>query len=451
MRPARKIWYRTNFALQVLLMAGILGMIAAFAIAHNLRFDLTKTKRYTLSPQSSKILKELKDPVKAIAFYQEGSSEWKAARELLEQYRYYSDKFSYELVDPDKRPAVAKEYEIASYGTIVIECRGRVEKIFDLTEEELTNAIVRATRKGKKKILFVKGHGEHDLEDFQRSGYSMVKKALEDQNYEVSSLVLLREGEVPKGTAVLVLAGPKKDLLPKEIEAIKRYLEDGGKLLALVDPPTVKNVKAFLKEYGLLLQDDIIIDRVSRVLGGDYLIPVVSLYEPHPITKDFRLASFFPLAQSISLQKEPPKGVELVPLAKTAPQSWGEVDRRRLKEKGEASFEEGKDHKGPLIVAAVATKKVGGKRKARIVLFGDSDFATNAHFGISGNGDLFLNAVSWLAEEEELIAIRPRPTNFTPLFLSRSEARWLFWLCVVVLPGGVAATGAITAIRRWKR
>ncbi|MBW2038918.1 MAG: GldG family protein [Deltaproteobacteria bacterium] len=451
----RSIRYGANVFLLTIFLLGILVIINALSARHNIRFDLTKTKRYTLSPQSVKVLQGLKEEVKAIAFYREGEAARKGAEDLLEQYAYLSKRFKYKFIDPDRHPGKAKKYEITSYGIVVVECGGKEEKVFDLTEESFTNAIIRATREGRKIIYFLQGHGEHALDDVQRSGYSLVKRTIEDQNYKVKTLLLLREKGVPQDAAVLVIGGPQKDLLPLEIEDIKKYVERGGKLLIMADPYSGQNLRRFLDGYGLHLVDDVIIDKLSRVLSGDYLTPVVSLYENHPITGNFRDASFFPVAQSITIDREPPGGIEVASLAKTGPQSWGELDRERL-EKGEATFEEGRDKEGPLIVAAVSTKRVeakGGKgKKARIVLFGDSDFITNTYFGISGNGDLFLNAVSWLAEEEDLIAIRPKPPNITPIILSPSQVRWVFWLAVVILPGAVILAGVfILARRRWRR
>ncbi|RLB04860.1 MAG: hypothetical protein DRG50_08180 [Deltaproteobacteria bacterium] len=447
----RSIKYGANVFLVTTFLLAILVIIGAISVRHNVRFDLTKTKRYTLSPQSVKVLKGLKEEVRALAFYREGEARRRRAEDLLEQYVYHSRRFKYEFIDPDRHPGKAKRYEITTYGTVVVECRGRQEKVFDLTEQSLTNALIRVTRQGRKVIYFLRGHGEHALDDVQRNGYSLVKKTIEDQNYKVKTLLLLRGRGVPPDATLLVIGGPKKDLLPLEIRDIKGFIERGGKLLIMADPYSGKNLKKFLSDYGLHLGDDVIIDKLSRVLGGDYLIPVVSLYEDHPITRNFRDASFFPVAQSITIDKEPREGLEVVPLAKTGPQSWAEVDRERLN-RGEASYEEGHDKKGPLIVAAVATKGVrirGGKpKRARIVLFGDSDFVTNTYFGISGNGDLFLNAISWLAEEEDLIAIRPKPPNITPIILSPSQARWVFWLAVVILPGVVILAGVFILARR---
>ena len=443
--------YGVNVFLITISLLGILVIIGALSVRHNQRFDLTETRRYILSPQSIKILQGLKEQVKVSAFYQNATRG--GADDLLAQYAYHSRRFTYEVIDPDRYPLKAQRYGIANYGTVVVEYGKRQEKIFALTERALTNTIIRVTKKKKKIVYFLQGHGEHGLDDTERNGYSAIKKAVEDQSYVVKPLLLLRVQGVPHDAALVVIGGPQKDFLPIETRDIKQYVERGGKLLIMADPYTGPNLMKFLDGYGLHLGDDVIIDKLGRIFGGDYLIPVVSVYEDHPITENFGFSSFFPLVQSITIAQKPPKDIEVSSLAQTGTQSWAEVDREGL-EKGEALFEEDQDNGGPLTVAAVATKRVettGDKgERARIVLFGDSDFIANSFFSIlgTGNGDFFLNALSWLVEDEDLIAIRPKPPKISPLMLRPSEARWIFWFAVVILPGSVAGAGVLILTRR---
>jgi len=237
-------------------------------------------------------------------------------------------------------------------------------------------------------------------------------------------------------------------------------------LLVLLDPEQAPALARFLEKHGIRPGQDVIVDRLSRVLGGDYLIPVVSQYESHPITKDFTLASFFPFARTMDAASSPPPGVTAQVLARTGQGSWAETDRETLKQ-GQARFDPGKDRQGPVPVGAVATVEVkppakkaettpvegagpgaAASRKARIVAYGTAAFASNNYLNLSGNKDLFLNSISWLAEEEDLISIRPREAKFTPLILTARQGQAAFWVGVVVPPAVALAAGVTVGIRR---
>lgn len=457
----------------ILLVLGILVFVEAISARHSARLDLTASKRFTLSEQTSRILKNLEKPVRVTAFYQEGSPQAEEAKELLDQYAYASRKFSFTFVDPDRFPGKARRYKITAYGTLMLETDTREEKITQATEQELTNALLRVMRKAEKVIYFINGHDEKSTEDYDKDGYSGVKKAIEDQNYVVRDLLLMRTEEVPADASVLIIAGPKKAFFPEEISTLKRFIDQGGHLLILIDPETDTGLGVFLKSYGIEVGQDIIVDKLSRLFGADYLTPIVSQYaDYHPITENFKTASFFPLARSIRLAKDVPQHVQNTELAETGPNSWAETDLVMLK-KGKASFDSQKDTMGPIPVAMVSTiqhetedvKDVQTEktpedkaeesddqkdipRPARIVVFGDSDFAGNAYVNLSGNRDLFMNAVSWLAEEEDLIAIRPKERASQPVILSYTQTRVIFWASVVLLPGGVLIIGVVVLRQR---
>ena len=452
----RSVKYGTNVFIITIFLLGILALLGVLSVRHNGRLDLTENKRYSLSPQTVKLLQGLTEEVKARAFYQEGNQGKQGAQYLFDQYTNRAKRFTYEFIDPDRQPTKAKQYAITNYGTVVLECGTRQERLDTLTEASLTNAIIRATRQDKKIVYFLQGHGEHSLTDEGRNGYSAVERVVEEQNYVVKSLLLLRTAGVPADAALVVIGGPQKDVLPQEITALKQYVEGGGKLLVMADPYTGRNLKGFIDGYGLHLGDDFIIDKRSKVLGGDYGIPVVSDYADHPITANFSAATFFPMAQTISIDTESPPDIEVTPLAKTGTESWGEVDWKLLG-KGQAEFTKGQDRQGPVTVAAVATKRVKAKttgetdKNARIALFGDSDFVSNSFIAVGGNGDFFLNALSWLAEEGDLIAVRPKPPRSQPLFLSPAQANGIKWFTVAILPGIVAGVGVFILIRRRRR
>lgn len=452
----RQTRYGLNTALALFLFLVIVVVVEALAIRHNARVDLTEGRRHTLSDQSIRLLESLENEVHAVAFFHTDQPGKAAAKVLLDQYAHFSPQFTYEFVDPDRRPGLARRYGITTYGTIVLESGGKEEKVTLLAEEKFTNALVKLRREGRRVIYFLTGHGEADLESPEAKGISQVKQALTGVAYDVKPLLLLREKEVPRDAAVLVIGGPAKDLLPTELEAVEAYLKRGGKLLVLLDPFTAPGLSDLLRKYGLIMGNDVIVDRLSRAFGGDYLLPVVTQYEEHPITRNFNVASFFPFARTVDAAPEPPPTITAQVLGRTSSGSWAETDREGL-ERGEAAFDEGKDREGPVPIGAVATLEVifddegpesGQEKKGRIVAYGTSGFIRNTHLNLSGNRDLFLNSVSWLAEEEELIAIRPRQAKFTPLVLTLRQNQLAFWGTFILPPLAIIGTGVAVAFRR---
>ena len=456
-----------NVALMTLLLLGIICLVEAISVKHNTRIDLTEGKRYTLSDQTKKVVKGLTKEVQVAAFFRADQPDRRPAEDLLRQYADLSSKFHFEIVDPDRNPGRAKRYGITTYGTTILEIKDKEEKITEVDEEHLTNGLVKLFREGKRTIYFLKGHGENELDDGSRNGYRQAKDALEKANYQTKELLLLREPQVPADAAVLVISGPKRDPAESELKALQAFLERGGKLLLQLDPFAAPTLKEFLGRYGVRVGDDVIVDQYSRVLGGDYLMPVISKYYSHPITRDFTLASLFPFARSIDVAEKSPEGVSAQKLGETGPGSWAETDKGELN-RGELTFDKDKDRQGPVPVGVVVTVEAKGaaetpgekkasekdtdKRSsggaARLVVFGNSGFASNNFLKFSGNLDLFLNSVSWLAEEEGQISIRPREAKSTPIFLTAMQGRLAFWLPVVVVPALLIVSGTSVVLRR---
>lgn len=461
--PVRKnrsrLWtYGSNTLISIIFFLGILTIIALIAQEHPWRLDLTESGAYTLSEQTRNILKSIKEPVEIIAFYATAQPELGEARDLLETYKYNSNKISYEFIDPDREPEKARKYDVRSYGTLVVEGYGKKQTVLNADEESLTNAILKLTREKKKKVYFLIGHGEHSLEELDKNGYSTVKSALQKENYDVEELNLLQHEHVPDYAAALIISGPQKPLFSQELAALKTYLHAGGKLLVFLDPEFEVGLTDFLKQYGVELSDDIIIDKLSRVFGGSYLLPVVTEYGLHRITENFNIATFYPEARSVRPMEEVPEGIQVDVLAATSPNAWAETDLDLLQQ-GQASFDEKSDRAGPVPLMVLAeisikesnTDKPGGAspndekksskneaggqpQKSYLLVAGDSDFINNTHFGLSGNGDFFLNIVNFLAEEENLITIEGRKGAGRPIMLTQGQAQSLLWTVLVFVP-----------------
>lgn len=461
--------YSSNLLVIVVLVLAILVVINYFLANHHYRFDFTQAKLHSLSDQSVKVLKNLKKDVRIKCFFREGNFSWAKMENLMKIYAYHSKKIKYEFINPDKNPGLVKRYDISEDGTTVFECGDKESRITSSSEENITNAIIKISREKKKIIYFLEGHGEASIEETAERGYSLAKGELEKLGYEVKKQSLALSDTFPKDCALLVIPGPEKDLLANELETIKNYVSQGGRVFFMVDPQEAPGLKSFLKEYGIKLEDDLVVDTVSRLLGGDYFMPVVSQYEYHDITKKFRYATFFPYARSVEKTKKNPEGISVQILAKTSPNSWSE---KQLNQK-QVSFDKEKDKAGPIPLAVVVTvkqkkeknagekakkapEKAGEEKKeetqpkkeGRLAVFGDSDFASNNYYNLSGNGNLFLNTVNWLTEEADLISIQPKTSSPKTIQLNPSQGRMIFFVSIIILPLIVLIIGISIWVRR---
>jgi ABC-type uncharacterized transport system involved in gliding motility auxiliary subunit len=462
----------SSTALGFVAFLGILAFVALIGQRHPVRVDLTESKRYSISDQSQKVVKALNDEITIKTFYQEADPKRDQTRDLLETYRYYSNKINYQLIDPDREPGLAKHYKIRTYGTLVLEGFGKTQTITTADEESITNAILKVTQEQQRVVYFLTGHGDRDISNFDKDGYSTAKAVIEKENFEVKSLNLLAVPNVPNDAALVVIAGPKKPLMATELEALRKYLERDGSLMLLLEPFSDAGLADFLKSYGISISSDIIVDTMSRVFGASYLIPVITEYSFHKITDGFNVACFFPTARSIDSAEEIPDSVDMTELASTSPYSWSETDFQ-FGQQEPPKFDQTKDKKGPInvaLVASISNKISGDEQKrdeqrdgetseaaeavgqAQILVFGDSDFASNSYFNLQGNSDFFLNSINYLAQQENLITVERTKSSGTPLTLSRSQSQLLFWLGLILMPVVVLACGlTVFRLRRKHR
>ncbi len=449
MSRGRYIKYTANSLVAIIAVLAIISFVNYIASKHRAKYDATEIDRFSLADQTIKVLEGLDRDVKALAFFQGRDLR---VDDLLRNYDYHSDHFTYEFIDPDKKPDTAKLYNIDKYGTIVLVAGDRDEKVEDNNEQGITNTLLKVTREEKKVVYFLTGHGERDLENIERTGYSTVNKIVEEQNYEVKTLNLAREDSIPSDCSAIVIASPQTRPFDQELELIEGYLREGGSVLVMLDPGS-EALRGFLDGWGIAVGDDIIIDAsgVGRIFGAGPTIPLISSYENHPITKGFKVMTFFPEARSVEKKEEVPSGVRVTSLAKTTKSSWAETDP----EGGKFELDEDEDKRGPVSIAAVATKTIDagdepapegetqGKETARLVVYGDSDFASNSYFHASGNSDLFLNTISWLLEDEELISIRPREREDRRLTLTAGQTKKVFYFSVVLMPLVIIGIGLV--------
>lgn len=446
-----------NAAVSIIALAAILVFLQTILSRHSARYDTTANQRFSLSAQTVKILDELTKDISFTCFFKEAAAEKTALEDLLNEYAGESPRVKYVFVDPDKNPASARRYKITNYGTIVIECGGNEEKIMEIDEEKITNALVKVTREKKKVIYCLTGHGEKSIEDTQANGLSEMKRAIEAESYGIRDLLTLRDS-IPRDCEILLVPGPEKDIFPQERILIERFLAEGGKVLLLVDPITeLPQIDSLVSHYGIEVTKSVIVDRYGKLLAGNYLTPVVNKYGNHPITEGFRVASFFPQARALRVAKNKPAGVDVQVLASTGESAYAETNIEDIL-KGSTQYESAKDFAGPVDVAVVATKEgapaavpgaeAARARHSRLVMFGDSDFASNSYLNLAGNKDLIMNTIGWIAEEEDLIAVRAKNPVSQPVILNVRQGRVVFWLPVVGLPAIFGVIGVLVLIAK---
>ena len=453
----RTLKYGSNALTAVLVAVGLVAVINFFGARYHARYDLTARGLYTLSPKTISLLENLNEPMTVIGFFRD--AERADYERLLDQYAYYSDAFSYRFVDPDKEPIEAKRYKVSNYGTSVIEYGQKEERITEGTEKALTNGIARVTSDQRQVVYFLGGHNEVHIDDPSEKGFKRVKQLMLENNNDVRPpLVLAQTQKVPRDCDLLVVGGPKSALLAPEIQAVADYLVEGGAALFMLDPLIETGLEPLLATWSIGLRNDFIVDKSNVLPGADFSVPVAANYSKHPITdKHSGLMTFFPLTRSVERVGSLP-GIEVSALAMSSPKSWSEtnLDALKAKQAEEIKYDSGADRPGPHWMSMAVEGPINLKvpedvrrePRARIVVFGDSDFATNQFVDVAGNGDLLMNAVSWLLNERDRITIRPKTAQFRPLELAPGDEFWIRWVSWLVLPVVPFVAGIVVWWRR---
>jgi ABC-type uncharacterized transport system involved in gliding motility auxiliary subunit len=356
----------------------------------------------------------------------------------------------------------------------VIEYDGQRKTLPVATEQLITQALFQLVHRQRKTIYFVGGHGEKDPRDNgPREGYSEAASALVNENFDLKPLQLGRASRVPEDAALVIISGPQADFQPEEIEPLHGYIQNGGHALFMIDPLPVPNLTEALARYGIKLTEDVVYDPENRLFGGDALSPLVSLYNLSvPIVKELRLNTIFPLTRSVDVITPPPSpAIAAAPFCSTGPGSWARYRSADIAPQGTVEFEGTKARPGPIGIAVAATLALDKQgttvgetalrpatapgHQARIVVYGDSDFASNSRLSLLGNRDLFLNTIQWLAGDDQLITQRPKDEEIAPklstVTLTAHAARKLFWLTAVIEPVVILLIGAAVSVYRKRR
>lgn len=445
---ARQTKYLFYLFAYLLVFVTILVVVNVLADRYNKSYDSTSNKRYSLSPQTAKIVKGLKQGASITYFDQ--TTRFEQAKDQLEQYANLSPNVRVQYVDPDKKPDLARAAGVKEYGTTIVQIGDRKEEAKALTEEAITGAFIRDLKTTTHTVCFVEGSGEHRIDDTERSGYSRFKELLGKDGYEAKATNLVRKAEIPNDCTVLVVGGPDADYQQPEVDAIKKYVEAGGRALILLDPPLkvgrseISDNEAFtnvLQSWGVTPRKNMILDLnpIGQLAGLGPQVALVTSYESHAIVNDMsRRATGFPLARSLDT-----KSSDKTTVTKLFSSSDSSLATTKLSSPA-IDPSDPKNTKGPFAIAAAGTYNTGKESsQGRFVVIGSSSWAGNSFIGFNGNRDLAVNSVNWLASDEDLISIRPKDRDERRITLTRAQMNWVkitsqFLLPLLVIVGGVS-------------
>ena len=458
---SRGVRYGSNALVITLAFIGIIVLVNFLGSRYHTRQDLTANKSFTLSPLTVQALKDLKEPVRATGFFTvQGQGNRQTVSDLMREYANVNDQFSYRFIDPEAEPQIANDYKVQFDGTVIFERGARRENALQTDEQGLTNALLKVSQDKQPTTYFTTGHGEHGPEDSGNNGLSLMKGAMEQENYKVTTLDLKSITEtLPSDITALIIAGPRQPFDPQEVKVVQDYLAKGGRVLILLDPQVDAGLDGLLKDWGLQTRNDVVYDP-KQGFFGQAQVPVVNNYPSHTVTQDLTgMSTFFPGVRSIQTVTPPPAGKTPNPLLTTSDASWGETDLDSVKNQN-AKLDDGKDAKGPLTLAFAAEDTSSGSTPARLVVFGNSTFVTNGTLTAritvggqqsqvqSGNGLLFGNALHWLAGQENLIQIPPKAPNQQPIFLTSEQSAFVFWSTFLLIPAAILILGILVWWRR---
>jgi ABC-type uncharacterized transport system involved in gliding motility auxiliary subunit len=443
---ARQTKYVAYAATYIIIVLAAVVVVNVLANRFNKSYDATSNKRYSLSDQTAKIVKGLKQNA-TITYFQQ-STRFRDGKDLLDQYANLSPKVKVEYVDPDKNPQAAREAGIRNFGTAVVQIGTKKEEAKSMTEEGVTGAFIRDLKSNTRTVCFVSGSGEHQIDDSDRGGLSRFKDLLAKDNYESKTISLLQTAEVPSDCTTLVVAGPTHNYEQPEVDAIKKYVESGGRAFLMFDAPLKGGrseiadndaLARVLQTWGVSLNKDLILDLnpLGQMVGLGPQVALVTSYESQPIVSEMKgTATGFPLSRSLEVKSGDKTSVQ-----KLFDSSSTSLATTNLSS-ASVNVNDPKNKKGPLTIAAAGSYNTGKENaQGRFVVVGSSSWVSNGFINFNGNNDLALNAVNWLSSDEDLISIRPKEREDRRITMTRSQLSWVRATSQFLLPAIVVVVG----------
>lgn len=442
-RQTRYAAYATTYILVVITAVVVANVLAD---RYNKSYDSTSNKRYSLSDQTAKIVKGLKQGATITYFNQ--STRFSDGKDLLDEYANLSPKLKVQYVDPDKDPQAARDAGIRNFGTAVVRVGEKKEEAKSMTEEGITGAFIRDLKSGTRTVCFVSGGGEHQIDDSERGGLSHFKDLLTKESYETKTISLLQKAEVPNDCTTLVVAGPTRNYEQPEVDAIKSYVENGGRALLMLDPPLKIGrseiadndaLANLLQSWGVTLKKNLILDLnpIGQLVGLGPQVALVTSYESQPIVSEMKgTATGFPLSRSLEIKSTDKSSVQKLFDSSSTSLATSNLSSPAV------DANDPKNTKGPLTLAAAGTYNTGKENsEGRFVVVGSSSWVDNGFINFNGNNDLALNTINWLSSDEDLISIRPKEREDRRITMTRAQLSWVRATSQFLLPAMVVIAG----------
>ncbi|MFN8772942.1 MAG: GldG family protein [bacterium] len=432
------------FVVLVLVLAGLLSYVAR---EYKKEWDVSLNARNTLSQPTIDMLKQLTEPV-TITSYATGQEDLrKMVRDFLAPYQRLKPDINLSFIDPREQPKLAQAAGVTVNGEMVVEYGKRSENINTLTEQAFANLIMRLARGAERMVMSLDGHGERVIDGKANHDLGLFGRQLENKGFATGPLNLSLAQEVPADLKILIIAGPKVDLLPPEVKKIKDWINKGGSLLWLVDQEPMRGLQPIADIFGLVLNPGTVVDPSAQLINAQPTMAVATGYGQHPIAKNFTLNTILPFARSIGVDGS--RDWRETPLIEVAPRGWLEMSPI-AEGTSSVSFDKGKDVPGPVTVG-IALERTLNDRPQRVVVIGSGHFLANQYVGLVGNMDLGINIVNWLAGDENLITVQPRATLDSSLNLNRTSMMVIVYGFLVLLPLGFLVTGGTIWWRRRRK
>ena len=429
------------------LVIGTLGLVACAATVlwltyrHNVRVDLTPDRSYSLSTHARKILGDLQQDIRLTVFVRSEDARTPQLKDLLWRITQVTPHITYEFVDLNRSPALAKRYGVDRYGAIVVESGPRRRDVSNPTESLLMGALLAVTRVRERVVYFVIGHGERSPDDGDRqAGMSTAKRTLEDDQFAIRTLPLIGEDGIPADATVVVMAGPRKDYLPGELARVEAYVRRGGNLLVLLEPETPASVVEFVGRLGITAPDRVIVDPERRLAGGEGVtLMIAELLPSFLVSGTLEAAPVFSSARPLEIRESANDAA--IRFLKTSAASYA-ASRNAPEQRPEGSVP------GALVAGAALVPETG--RDGRLIVLADSDFASNRFIDYLSNKDLLVNSINWLARDESLMTARAqsKQPGREQFFVTETQGALAFWLATVVQPLAFFAAGTVVFLRR---
>ncbi|MBV9670054.1 MAG: GldG family protein [Acidobacteriales bacterium] len=449
---ARQARYGATAGLYTIVVIAVLVLINWLGNRYNKTIDTTSNKRFTLSQETQKVVKGLKQD--ATITYIDKASNFQQAKGMLDRYANLSPKIHLQYIDYQKQPTVARAYGLRYAGTAYVEIGPRREEAKAVTEEGLTGAFLKDL-KGVRKVCSVTGSQEQTFDGTDSNGLSQFKTLLERDNYQSQAITLLDKTAVPTDCNVLVIAGPSTDYTPNEVSALKSFIENGGRALILLDPPLdfsrehiAENagLNNLLESWGITAAKDLVLEQnpMGQLFGFGPEIPLVNTYESQPIVSDLKNSyTGFPVARSLEV-----KNTDKVTNAKLFSTSDHAIATTKLST-NEVNPSDPSNKKGPFVLGVAATYNTGkANTPGRVVVIGSSGFLTNGMIGFQSNRDLALNAINWLSSDEDLISIRPKETEDRRLSATQRQMNVFAYTDLIAIPLFIIVGGVVIFLKR---